>query len=167
MQHAPAVTYRVGKSASLRHALLALWLLGLPPALFMLFQALALEEIARAAIISVAICAIVWLLTGLALWQFWARQGDRSLRWDGAQWWLEGLEQRATGPDDRPGQVTVRLDLQRRLLLRWRADAGGRSRWLWADAGTDCARWHLLRCALYSKTSDLGRDPEPAMAPRA
>ncbi len=64
--------------------------------------------------------------------------------------WL--LHTPGTEPD-RGGEgagVEVRLDAQRWLLLRFRDPAEAGAHWLWAQASHDPARWHLLRCALYS-----------------
>jgi hypothetical protein len=44
----------------------------------------------------------------------------------------------------------VHLDLQRHFMLRLRGTDGTGS-WLWAEAATDPARWHALRCAVYSR----------------
>ena len=39
---------------------------------------------------------------------------------------------------------------QRWMLLWFHPGAAGeRGRWLWAEAASEPARWHLLRCALY------------------
>ena len=158
MQHAPAVSYPSGRSGSLKRALWALGLLGALPSVYLLFEALVLQGSARAAIVSVAICVFLWLVACLALAQFWRRQRARTLRWDGADWWLGAPGQGAAGGDEARGRATVRVDGQRCLLLRWTPASGGEAAWLWADATIDPVRWHLLRCALYSKPPRPGDD---------
>ena len=151
MHHAPAVTYPIGRARSLRWGLVAFWLLGALPVVCMLFMPLAQEGPAQEAMISVVIVAVIWGLSGLGLARFWRRQDPGALRWDGADWWLDGPDQGASAVTPSPGRAAVRLDLQRCLLLHWRANGRGPVRWVWADADADPARWHLLRCALYSK----------------
>ena len=158
MQHAPAVSYPSGRSGSLKRALWGLGLLGALPSVYLLFEALVLQGSARAAIVSVAICVVLWLVACLALAQFWRRQRARTLRWDGADWWLGAPGQGAAGGDEARGRATIRVDGQRCLLLRWTPAQGGEAAWLWADAAIDPVRWHLLRCALYSKPPRPGDD---------
>lgn len=78
--------------------------------------------------------------TGLATGR-WQRPQPLELRWDGEQWRL----------GDEPGTVAVMLDLDRWLLLRWRAGAPGPAvHWLALEAGARPALWHAVRAALYS-----------------
>ena len=168
MYHAPAVTYPLGRTSALQWALWLLWLVGGLPVIWMLFEALALQGSAQAAIISVVICAFTWIGAGWALRRFWAaQQPARALRWDGADWWLELSPPAHGAPDAGPGRAVVRLDLQRCLLLHWRAEGKRQSRWLWAERAGDPARWHLLRCALYSKTPHPAHDAVATVTPRA
>jgi hypothetical protein len=51
------------------------------------------------------------------------------------------------------------MDLQRAVLLSFEQPVRRRI-WLWAEAGRDPVRWHLLRCALYS--ASLPAAPELA-----
>ena len=168
MLNAPPVHYPVGRAASLGWLLTALWLLATVPGVWMLFEALAQVGSARAAIVSVAFCSFLWLMAGLGLLGFWRRQVPRRLHWDGESWRLGVGE---TLPDAisslAPGTPAARLDLQRCLLIRWQAPGGGGARWLWADASADPQHWHLLRCALYSKTRGQGAEPAVASDVRA
>ena len=75
------------------------------------------------------------------------------LRWDGQAW--------AWGASNVPvdswsrGRVQVCMDLQGWLLLRLHPEAGaGRYRlaWLPVERQAGAARWHALRCAVYSPT---------------
>lgn len=148
---APPVTYPVCRSAAMARLLLGLWALGLAPLFFMLFQAPALAGIAPAAIFFVVCCLGLMGATAVALWRFWSGQGPRQLRWDGADWFLLEPARSNLVEAPSPGHVRVRLDLQRCCLLQWRGQDGRPSQWLWADATFNPQRWHLLRCALYSK----------------
>ncbi len=168
MLNAPAVHYPVGRASSLGWLLAALWFVGALPYSWMLFEVLAHAGIAQEAIISVAFCGLLWLLAGLALLCFWRFQVPACLHWDGDGWRLGVGE---TLPSSisayAAGQPAVRLDLQRCLLIRWQAPGGGGARWLWADASADPQHWHLLRCALYSKTRGQGAEPAVASDVRA
>jgi hypothetical protein len=44
------------------------------------------------------------------------------------------------------------LDLQSRMLLRWRGE-GGPARWLWLERASDASHWDALRRAVYSRAS--------------
>ena len=131
----------VGRSRRLAVLLGAPWLLGIGALFYMLFSGFAQSGLALKALILILALAF----SGLALRSFWGRQRARALVWDGAQWSLTDAEQ------NQPlAGVEVRLDLQRALLLRAQGRAGQSGAWLWAEAGADRGRWHLLRCALYS-----------------
>jgi toxin CptA len=81
----------------------------------------------------------------LALWG-WLRSPAGVLRWDGVAWrWEQG------GRADA-GQPEIALDLQARVLLRWRGDAGP-VRWLWVERASDASHWEALRRAVYSRAS--------------
>jgi toxin CptA len=104
----------------------------------------------------------VWLACGaLAAGHWWfAPQG--LLRWDGLAWHWEP----APGAPEMGGQLFVALDAQRLLLLGWRpvrVNPSGYAmqtvRWLWLNRKDHHERWHLLRCAVYSRAADP--TPEP------
>ena len=117
MRHAPTVTYPTDRSTTLARALGLLALLGAVPWVWMLFEALALQESAQTAIISVAICVFLWLAACLALAQFWRRQRARTLRWDGADWWLGAPGQLSQAlPAGLPGDQCVCAACAQRLL---------------------------------------------------
>jgi hypothetical protein len=81
-------------------------------------------------------------LAGAAL-RAWTRSPRGLLAWDGQDWrWADGA-------GDSPGQVAVALDLQRWLLVRWRAD-GARAAWLWLERAREPNAWNALRRAVYS-----------------
>ena len=105
-------------------AAMAAWLAGRdPPAsagLLMLVAALALPVFG---------CAV-------SLW----RVPAQSLRWDGQAWLL----------DAAPGELSVAIDLGPWMLLRFSPERQRRSHWLPVQRRGLEARWHVLRCAVYS-----------------
>jgi toxin CptA len=138
MHGAPSVTYPVGRS---------------------LFAGLLAAVLVAAAL---AAC-LAWSLQGGAGWRplvtvaavlaggalalgGWLRSPTGVLCWDGQGWsWEEGGRVEA-------GQPEIALDLQARLLLRWRADPGP-ARWLWLERASDVSHWEALRRAVYSRAS--------------
>lgn len=138
---APAVRHPVGRTRLLAALLGVPWLLGAAALFYMLFMGFPQSGLALPALILILGVAF----SGLTLRIFWTRQSARELLWDGARWSLTGA-----GHNRPLAGVDVRLDLQRALLLRARGRAGQSGAWLWAEAGADRGRWHLLRCALYS-----------------
>ena len=167
MHHPPSVTYPIGRTPPLRRVLVVLWLLGWVPCLWLIFGALTGATQAQAAMNLIVICGAALAATGCAQWRFWGQQRERQLHWDGADWFLLELDGGALDQMSAVGSATVRVDLQRCLLLRWRGRGDHKRRWLWADAGVDPQRWHLLRCALYSKTSGQGAQPKTDVIQRA
>jgi toxin CptA len=148
MHAAPSVSYPVGRSA-FAGALLAL-LLGAGLAAVVAFtvqsqafgwrQALAWVALASGGVLA----ALSWLHSTRGL-----------LRWDGLAWqWEEGGSAGV-------GQPEIALDLQSRLLLRWRAE-GGPPRWLWLEQASAPSHWEALRRAVYSRASALPTGPPPA-----
>lgn len=154
---APPVRYPVGRTPRLATLLAALWLLGVGAAVLVLFDHPALVYKAPAAIVLV----VFLVLAGGGLWQFWRHQRPRTLIWDGAIWMLEPSDGSDRGDAAHP---QVRLDLQFIMLLRLYVP-GHRPVWLWCEAAHDPARWHLLRCAIYSSAPSAGA--EPALDERA
>lgn len=68
-----------------------------------------------------------------------------TLDWDGQRWsWVDRTGHTA-------GVVAVRLDLQRRVLVRWQAQHGA-VHWVWLEAAAAAGRWHEVRCALRAAT---------------
>ena len=145
---APPVTYPVGRTSRLAWLLASLWLVGASTVFYALISAPALAQQAP-----VAIFLIVSLVfSGAACWLFWRSQTPRSLLWDGEHW----------GMDSEPNEAArlhVRLDLQHVMLLCLEAPPARRPVWLWAEAAHDAARWHLLRCALYSSALSVAAEP--------
>jgi hypothetical protein len=93
-----------------------------------------------------AACAAVLALVR-SLW----RDDPVLLRWDG-QCWSWG---RPDAQGRARGRLQVALDLQDWLLLRLQPEAGatpGSVLWLPVERQGGAARWHALRCAVYSPT---------------
>jgi len=138
MHGAPSVTYPVGRSLFAGRLAAALVLVALAACLAWSLQATAGWR-------QLAALAAVLACGALAL-RGWLRSPTGVLRWDGQGWsWEEG------GEVD-PGQPEIALDLQARLLLRWRADQGP-VRWLWLERTSDASHWEALRRAVYSRAS--------------
>ena len=138
MHGAPSVAYPVGRSAFAGWLLAGLLLAGLATSLA---WCLATPPGWRQAASFAALLAC-----GAFALAAWWRSPSGMLHWDGAGWsWDEGLRVEAGRPE-------LALDLQGRLLLRWRPDAG-RGRWLWLEQASDASHWAALRRAVYSRAS--------------
>ncbi|QTD43861.1 hypothetical protein [Ottowia testudinis] len=96
-----------------------------------------------------------------AMLNFWRHQRARTLRWDGECWFV-GAPVEAVEMGGEGAQVLLRLDAQRWMLLWFQPASGARGCWLWAQARNDPARWHLLRCALYSPLTSASAGSTPA-----
>jgi toxin CptA len=151
MHTAPSVSYPVGRSA---------FAAGLQ-------AAIVLAGLAAAAAWSVQSSTFGWrqglafgaVLVGAALATLaWLRSPTGTLHWDGNGWnWQEG---RQTGP----GDPEPALDLQSRMLVKWRP-AAGRARWLWLEKQSAPAHWDALRRAVYSRArAPVPRAGEPPAA---
>lgn len=158
MTGAPPVSHPVGRSLLLGFLLLLAWSLGAGAAAWALTAASLRLAWPWAALVLLGPA----VLAGLALVVFWRGQRRSRLDWDGRLWRLASIDR--TGQGQSLGRVELRLDLQRALLLRAQASTGGRVIWLWAQSTGDRARWHGLRCALYSGDTAPERDDNPAHA---
>ena len=138
MHGAPSVSYPVGRSAFAGRVVAALVLTGLGAVLAWAFQAPAGWRQAAG-------LATVLASGAFALLAWW-RSPAGLLRWDGTGWtWEEGARVSTGRPE-------LALDLQDRLLLRWRGDEGS-GRWLWLEGASDGSHWDALRRAVYSRAS--------------
>ena len=92
------------------------------------------------------------------------RASAQCLKWDGVDWWLA---EPVDAAEPRAGKVAVALDLDRWLLLRFRADRlevpapGPRTRWLALQRHEHPAEGHALRCALYSPAASSSASEGP------
>ena len=153
MADVPPVSYPVGRSAALAGVLALPLLLAAALAAWACFDAKAGAHIGPTAIVLIVSVA----LAVAAACHFWRRQPLRTLHWDGSEWRLgEGTAAAAGDASAAATCVQVRADAQRWLLLWYPAAGDRRGQWLWAQASSDPARWHLLRSALYSPQPSAG-----------
>jgi toxin CptA len=152
MHAAPSVSFPVGRSAFAGRALAVLSLLGAVAIVGWCLQADAPGWRHAAAIGALVACDI---LAAIGWWR--SPQGE--LRWDGLAWqWDEGGRVFAGRPE-------LALDLQARLLVRWRGQ-GSAARWLSLERKSAPSHWDALRRALYSPASGTPAPP-PAHSPPA
>lgn len=74
------------------------------------------------------------------------------LVWDGTTWALH-CQMPGGSVWAGDGAVRVVLDLQRVLLLRWHTTGVWAGKWIWLERRGHPSRWHLLRCAVYSRAA--------------
>lgn len=113
--------------------------------------------------LAAAIAGLIVAGVACLLWRD-RRASAQYLKWDGVDWWLA---EPVDAAEPRLGKVAVALDLDRWLLLRFRADgrevpaSGPRTRWLAMRRHEHPAEWHALRCALYSPAASSGASEGP------
>jgi hypothetical protein len=148
MHAAPSVTYPVGRSAFAGAAALVAALAGFAATLAWTLQSPApgwRHALAFACLLATAGAAAA----------AWLRSPRGRLHYSGTGWQWEGEGGSA------PGQAVAALDLQSRMLLRWRGE-DGLQRWLWVERASDASHWDALRRAVYSRASA----PIPTFSPR-
>ncbi|MCE3271092.1 MAG: hypothetical protein K0S57_1489 [Ramlibacter sp.] len=139
MHAAPSVSYPVGRSAFAAALLALLTAAGLAAVLAFTLQSTVFgwrQAVAWAAF------AVAGLLAAAA----WLRSARGVLHWDGLAWQWEEAGAAASGEPE------IALDLQPRLLLRWRSE-GGAVRWLWLERESAPSHWDALRRAVYSRAN--------------
>jgi toxin CptA len=134
MDNAPSVTYPVGRPRFAGLVAGALWLAGAAVTLLWWYQAEAPGWRQGVAAMAVA-------LSGAAALRSWLLSPNGDFSWDGAGWTAPGRV--------GPGTVQVALDLQHRVLIRWRGQES--SRWVWLERHRCPQRWADLRRAVYSR----------------
>ncbi|RYZ04637.1 MAG: hypothetical protein EOO24_12875 [Comamonadaceae bacterium] len=156
MHAAPSVGYPVGRSRVALGLLALAWLAGLAAATAWTVQAQAPGW--RQALAFGVVAA-----GGVQALAAWLRSPVGVLAWTGDAWrW----EPSARGAAPESGRPVIALDLQSRLLLRWRAD-GGPVRWLSVERGAAPAHWDALRRAVYSRANtDAPHGAAPPVAGR-
>src|SRR5690349_11236425 len=123
MHAAPSVSYPVGRSPFAAWALAAIGLLGLAAASAYALTSADFNWRHMAVLGAVVACG------GLAAGS-WRASPQGVLAWDGTGWqWQEG-------GSVLTGQPEIALDLQARMLLRFRPDGAG-VRWLWLERKSD------------------------------
>jgi toxin CptA len=151
MHDAPSVSYPAGRSRFAASLLLGIWLPGCAAAL--LWHARGQGGWRPGAMLAVLAAAGLF-----AAWHWW-RAPAGTLTWDGEDWrW--SVHSGAAAPG-----VEVALDLQRVLLLHWKA--GGGSHWIWLERAARAERWDDLRRAVYSRARPkaLQQAQRPAAKP--
>lgn len=138
MRSAPSVDCPVGRSRFAGWLALALWSAGVLLALHVCMSA---DRIGwRQGLLLAGV-----LIGGAAAAHGWWFVAQGRLRWDGWGWfWSDGVR------TERAGRLSVALDLQRCMLLRFRADDGAVC-WLWIESRRAAGCWHELRCAAHAR----------------
>ena len=90
--------------------------------------------------------AVVWLVSIAAVWHFLRHLPQGELDFDGENWYFENHVDRI----DQVGTVSIRLDLQGGMLLRFESEFK-RVSWLWVEQSIAHALWQDLRRAVYSR----------------
>lgn len=137
MHNAPPVTYAVGRSAVYGWVLSLVWLAG---AGSMGLWCYGVDSVSWRQ----GLCCLALLVSGSSAYLAWKNSPQGSLHWAASSWVWTGQSSHET-----QGQVHVRLDWQRGLLLHF-VPVQGRGLWLWVSASTQTTRWHSLRRAVYS-----------------
>ena len=134
MHTAPAVDYPVGPARWFRRAWTMVWLFALAVSLLWIWQAGPGERGPWLGLIAAFVGALVATHVESVV-------GSGSLVWDAKAWWWEHGSARTSG------LVTLELDLQDLLLLRFVPDSG-KQHWFWIERGPDLVRWLALRRAV-------------------
>jgi hypothetical protein len=149
MYSAPSVTYPVGRSRFAGALLLAGSVLGCVAVGAWWWQAGPGPLTAATACLSAI--AAAWLALA-----HWRGSATGTLAWDGEAWTL------TSGGNGEEGEPEAALDIQDRMMVRWRC--GAHSRWLWLERARAPHRWDELRRAVYSRArpAALPGDAPPA-----
>ena len=148
MHTAPSVSYPVGRSAFAGVLLATIGSLGLLAAAAWSIQSPVFTWRQATAFLAVA-------ASGLLAARGWLAAPSGLLHWDGVGWqW----QRAGTAQGGQAGQAEVALDLQARMLLRFRAEEGG-VHWFWLERKSDASHWDALRRAVYSRASAPNRLP--------
>jgi hypothetical protein len=105
---------------------------------------------------SFLLSALWFLLSGLSFWKLRAGQSRCWLSWDGNFWHIQTLlpEQQSEAALQTRYAVNVHLDLQGLLFISLRCEKGLRQ-WFWLSQNSFPDRWHVFRCAVYSRSEEL------------
>ena len=106
----------------------------------------------RQHLLQLAFAVVLWLAGCTAAWRFWSNGVCGVLAWNGQEWTLRTLSHTSA----MTGTVTVHLDLQSHLWLRWQS--GAHTHWLWLEKHSACERWSDLRRAVYSRAGTTAAD---------
>lgn len=87
------------------------------------------------------------------------RRAPACLRWDGVRWYLGPAN--AAPEDLEPGSLIAAIDAGSFLLLRFRAQSGGKAQWLPVQRSALEGSWTALRRAVYSPRPASGPTDDP------
>jgi toxin CptA len=147
MHGAPSVSHPVGRSSMGACVVGAVWLAAAAAILAWSRAGASGPRLLIAA-------ALTALLGGLAA--SWWREPQGTLAWDGERWtWCT-----SESPLGQQGTLSVIVDLQRLLLVRWTSPGG--QHWFWLQPAASRDRWVALRRAVYSRAdADAPSGAEP------
>jgi hypothetical protein len=147
MYNAPSVSYPVGRCAFQRWVLFGLTVLSC-----VVLVAWASQQPMGWAWWMAAACWLVAVGVGGYAYAFDYSQVMGTLTWSGQVWCLHGLPDSA---DDMLGEVSVCMDVQGALLLKWKPLSDVKpaaTRWLWLGAENSPKVWQDLRCAVFASS---------------
>lgn len=93
-----------------------------------------------------ALTALIWIASIAAVWHFLRHLPQGELDFDGGNWYFEDHVDHI----DQVGTVSIRLDLQSGMLLRFESEFKCVS-WLWVEQRIAHSLWQDLRRAVYSR----------------
>jgi hypothetical protein len=137
MHNAPSVAYPVGRCAFQRQVYAVLC--AISAALLMAWAIV--QPMGWIWWLAAGCWFLAVLLGGHA---FGRRQG--TLSWTGQVWCLHGV----SASEDALGEVSVCIDVQEALLLKWTPLSDGAVRWLWVGAENSPHLWQDLRRAVFA-----------------
>ena len=143
MHNAPSVSYPLGRCAFQR------WVY----AFFVALTSVVLFTWAFSQGLKVAwgVAAMAALLGAYLGWRALGQAG--TLTWDGQVWCMQT---HGSGHEDALGEVSVALDVQKALLLRWQPTSDkllSQKQWLWLGSQTSDNSWQDLRRAVYQHSN--------------
>jgi len=141
MHNAPSVSYPLGRCAFQR------WIY----AFFVALTSVVLFAWAFNQGLTVVwgVAAMSTVLGACLGWRALGQSG--TLTWDGQVWCLQT---QGSGHEDTLGEVSVVLDVQKALLLRWQPASdtlNGKLLWLWLGSEVASHHWQDLRRAVYQR----------------
>ena len=152
MHNAPTVSYPLGRSAWWGLPLLGLWLAG---ATSMVVWCASVDALSW----RLGLDLLLWLVFGVWSLRAWRGQVQGELSWTGMHWLLL---RDPSAPCE--GMVSVQLDLQHLLLLRF-TPVTGPACWLMLRCATQPRRWQDLRRAVYSRARTSGAQASAGALP--
>lgn len=150
MHNAPAVNFPVGRSA------LHGWLIALVLLLTLMVDVLWLWQAGQMDWPAWGALSVGVMVAMAACWD-WYRQPAGLLRWDGTQWYWLAKE------IELPGDLSVRLDWQRAMLLEFQPGHGPVC-WFWVTRNQAPVWWEALRRAVHAahrRAQAEQAEPEP------